>query len=156
MTFKSPTPDLEVKVKEEKMKAIIEGRTAVPFKTFVGLVLQRKVFPLFKKWGDEPVIINSELLTTLASAAQDSQENRSKLILVTLGVGALVGVFFFSVGQVILIAAGITLATRDLLLIAGGLVGLTIIVSLLDKLRRRGKGENIAEKMEKVASLLSK
>ncbi|HCI03610.1 TPA: hypothetical protein DE059_01655, partial [Candidatus Peribacteria bacterium] len=72
MTFKSPTPDLEVKVKEEKMKAIIEGRTAVPFKTFVGLVLQRKVFPLFKKWGDEPVIINSELLTTLASAAQDS------------------------------------------------------------------------------------
>ena len=156
MAFKSPTPDLEVKLKEEKMRTIIEGRTTVPFKTFVGLVIQRKVFPLFKKWGDEPVIINSELLTCLASAPQDSQENRSKLILVTLGVGALVGVFFFSVGQVILIAAGITLGMRDLLLIAGGLVGLTVIVNILDKIRRRGKGENIAEKMEKVASLLSK
>ncbi len=150
------TPDLEVKVKEEKARAIIEGRTSVPFKTFVGLVLQRKVFPLFKKWGDEPVIINSELLTNLASAAQDSQENRSQLVLVTLGVGALTGVFFFAIGQVILLAAGVTLATRELLIVAGGLVGLTILVSILDRLRRKGKGEKIVEKMEKVASLVSK
>jgi len=156
MPFKTPAPDLEIKLKEEKTRAIIEGRTAVPFKTFVGLVLQRKVFPLFKRWGDEPVIINSELLTNLASSPQDSQENRSQLVLVTLGVGALVGVFFFAIGQIILLAARITLATRELLLIAGGLVGLTIIVSVLDRLRRKGKSEKIVEKMEKVASLLSK
>ncbi|MBU0458395.1 hypothetical protein KKF03_03000 [Patescibacteria group bacterium] len=148
--------DIEVKLKEEHTRAIIEGRTSVPFKTFVALVLQRKVIPLLKQWGDEPIIIHSELLTSLASAPQDSQENRSKLVLVTMGVGVLVGIFFFAVSMVALETFGVGLGRKEFLLIAGGLVVLALLVSTLGRVQRMGKGEKLADKMEKIASLLSK
>ena len=150
------SPDLEVKLKEEKTRAVIEGKTPIPFKTFVALVLQRKIIPLFKKWGEEPVILNSELLTSIASAPQDTQENRAHLVLVTLGVGVLTGIFILAVAQITLLALGITLAQKELLLIAGGLVALAILVSILGRLQGRNRAQKIADKMEKVASLLSK
>jgi len=154
--MKLKPPDLEVKLKEEKTRAIIEGRTAVPFKTLVALILQKKVLRLFDKWGGEPVIINSELLTSIASSPQDSQENRAHLVLVTLGVGVLTGVFFFAVAQIILQMLGVTLGTRELLLIAGGLVALSVLATILGRIQRGNRAQKIADKMEKISSLLSK
>jgi len=148
--------DLEVELRTESSKAVITGKTAVPFRTFVGLVLQRKVLQLFKQWGDEPVILSSELLTNLASAPQDSQENRTHLIIVTLGVGILGGIFALALGQAALIFWQITLGLRELLLIAGSLLTLAILVGVLAKLQRLNRGQKIADTMEKVAQFLSK
>src|SRR3990167_9608247 len=112
--------ETEVQFKPELGKAVIEGKTTVPFQSLVTLILQRKVLTLFKQWGKEPVIIGSELLTGLASAPQDSQENRSHLVHVSLGVGVLLGVALFSLVLVALQLAQITLGQRELLMIAGG------------------------------------
>jgi len=150
------TTDLEIEVKTESSKAVITGKTSVPFRTFVGLVLQRKVLQLFKQWGEEPIILSSELLTGLASAPQDSPENRTHLIIVTLGVGTLFGIFALAVGVSILLVLNITLGLREFMLIAGGLAGVAILVSLLAKFQRVSKGQKVADTMEKVAQFLSK
>ena len=150
------TPDLEVKLKTEEAKAIIEGKTPVPFKTLVALILQRKVIPLFKKWGDEPIIINSELLTSIASAPQDSQENRNHLVLVTLGVGVLVGVFCFSIFQFLLQSFGFALGRTELIAICILLVGVAGMTSVLMKVQRKSRAQKIADTMERVAGLLGK
>lgn len=146
----------DVKLRTDQGKAVVQGKTSVPFKTFVTLILQRKVFALFKKWGEEPVVIESDLLTSLASAPQDSQENRAHLVLVTLGVGVLVGVFCMSLGLAILEIFGFVLSKREFFIIAGLLLLLTLLTSILSKIQRRSRAEKITESMEKVASLLSK
>ncbi|MDD5041132.1 MAG: hypothetical protein PHX87_00410 [Candidatus Peribacteraceae bacterium] len=152
----SETADLEIELKTEQNRAIITGKTSVPFRTFVGLVLQRKVFQLFKQWDKEPVIISSELLTQLASAPQDSQENRTHLIIVTLGVGALFGIFVFALGQVVLSVLGFELGTDGLMLVAGGLVCLSILAVVLARLQKMARAQRIADVMERTASFLSK
>jgi len=148
--------DLEVDIKPGDTKAVIEGKTSVSFKTFVSLVLQRKVMTLFKNWGDDPVVVSSELLTGLASAPQDSQENRSQLVLVTLGTGILAGIFALAVLQSILLALDIRLEQRELLIIAGSLFGLAILASLLSKMKRGNRSEKLVETMEKLTTLISK
>ncbi len=148
--------DLEVNIRNEHSKAVIEGKTSVPFKTLVQLILQRKVLTLFKSWGDTPVILSSDLLTSLASAPQDSQENRAQLVLVTLGTGVLVGVFAFAIFQIALLPWGITMGQKELLLIAGGLVGLAFLVVALSRIQRKNKSQKIADAMERVANMLSK
>jgi len=148
--------DLEVELKTESSKAVITGKTAVPFRTFVGLVLQRKVLQLFKNWGEEPVILSSELLTNLASAPQDSQENRTHLVIVTLGVGILAGIFAFAVGQAALFLWHIRLELPHLLLIAGSLLGLALLGTVLARVQKLNRGQKIADSMEKVAQFLSK
>ena len=109
---------MDAKLKTDQGRAIVEGKTAVPFKTFVQLVLQRKVIQLFKDWGKDPVIIDSELLTSLASAPGDSQENREQLVMVTLGVGVLAGVFVMSLMQLALAPWDIILTLQQHLMIA--------------------------------------
>ena len=55
------TPDngeLEVRFKPESGKAVIEGKTVVPFQAFVALILQRKVPNLLKTWGKVPIIVD--------------------------------------------------------------------------------------------------
>ncbi|MDD5751057.1 MAG: hypothetical protein PHS73_00880 [Candidatus Peribacteraceae bacterium] len=148
--------DLEVELKTESSKATIAGKTAVPFRTFVGLVLQRKVLQLFKQWGEEPIILSSELLTGLASAPQDSQENRTHLIIVTLGVGTLFGIFALAVGQAILSIAHIDLGLREFLLIAGSLAGIAMLVMILARIQRVNRAQKVADTMEKVAQFLSR
>lgn len=148
--------DLEVEIRPGENRAIVAGKTAVSFKKFVALILQRKVTALFKEWGDDPVVISSELLTGLASAPQDSQENRTQLILVTLGTGILFGIFLFALIQILLSTLGVPLGTRELAVLASGLFGLTIIVTVLSKIKRRKRGEKVVETMERLASLLSK
>jgi H+/Cl- antiporter ClcA len=148
--------NLEVDLTIEGSRAVIDGKTSVPFKTFVSLILQRKVLNLLRNSGENPIILDSELLTNLASAPQDSQENRTQLVLVTLGTGILTGIFGFSVAQAILLWSNIQLTMEHYLLLAGTLVGLTFLVAILDRMRKRPRGSNITEAMEQLASLLSK
>lgn len=147
---------MDAKLKTDQGRAIVEGKTAVPFKTFVGLVLQRKVLTLFKQWGKEAVIIDSELLTDLASAPQDSLENKEQLVLVTLGTGVIVGVFALAVTQIALTPWGIYLKERELLMIAGVIVGLAILTFILSRSKKKGQSQKLTDTMEKITSIVSK
>lgn len=149
-------PHMDAKLKTDHGKAIVEGKTAVPFKTFVGLVLQRKVTSLFKSWGKDPVIVDSELLTDLASAPQETQENKEQLVIVTLGTGVLIGVFVMAVIQVALTFIGISLQQKELLIIAGVILGLAVLTCALGKTKKRGRGQKVTEAMEKIANVVSK
>jgi hypothetical protein len=148
--------DLEVQFKPEAGKAIIEGRTAVPFQAFVMLVLQRKVQTLLKQWGKSGIIVDSELLTNLASAPQDSVENKSNLVMVSLGVGILGGIVLLAAVQVALNTLEVALTTQHLLILIGIIVGLGLMAYVLMKSQRGKKGEKLLETMESLSSFLSK
>ncbi len=148
------TQDLEVNFRAESGKAVIEGKTTVPFQSLVTLVLQRKVLQLTKTWGREPVILSSELLTSLASAPQDSQENRSSLILVSLGIGILAGVMIFALALVGLSTVDITLSNQELLIIAGAIIAVAGIVVVLMKMQRKPKSVKLVETIEGISSFL--
>lgn len=148
--------DLEVDLKMEGSKAVIAGKTSVPFSTFVKLVLERKLGNVLKSSSEESIIVSSELLTALASAPQDSRENQTKFTLVTLGTGVLLGIFIFSLTLIVLPIVGITLGAQDYGVIVGGLVGLVVLALVLERLKRRKKADKITEAMERLTSLLSK
>lgn len=148
--------DTEVTLRSDGTKAVIEGKTVVPFKTFVMLVLQRKVTALFKDWGSSPVVVDAELLTGLAGAAQDSQENRVNLVLVTLGIGIIGGVFSFAIVQMALLSLQVIFGMRELAMLTGGLVAVAIVGWMMSKVQVRGGGQKVLDTMEKAAALLSK
>lgn len=148
--------DVEVSLRSDGTKAVIEGKTVVPFKTFVMLVIQRKVTALFKDWGTAPVVIDAELLTSLAGAPQDNQENKVNLVLVTLGIGVIMGVLAFAVLQFALLTINISMGQQELAILAGGLVGVGLIGWLLGKVQVRGGGQRVLDSMERAAALLSK
>ena len=151
------TDDIEVEISGRGGKAIIEGKTTVSFKTFVSLVQNRKVTSLFKKRSKDPVIINSELLTELASSPQESHENKAQLVLVTMGTGVLVGIFCFTVLQIILLNFfQFPLYTSELFLIAGALFGFALLGFALSKIKKKEKEERLLNIMEKLAALISK
>ena len=154
MSLPTSLKDLEVPLKTDPGKAVIEGKTAVPFQALVGLILQRKVFSLFKDWGKEPIILGSELLTSLASAPQDSHENRGHLILVTLGMGMVLGILLTCGIQVVLLFLGFALALKELLVVIVSILGVGVIVWLLSKTQTKGGAEKVTETMEKVAGFL--
>ena len=146
--------ELEVKFRPESGKAVIEGKTVVPFQSFVTLVLQRKVLNLFKVWGKHPVIIDSELLTSMASSPQDNQENRSNMVLVSLVIGAIVGIAIFSVVQAGLLFVEITLGLKELSIIAGSIVCVALLLGLIIKMQKLPKGEKLVETIEGISSFL--
>ncbi len=148
--------DTEVTLRSDGTRAIIEGKTTVPFKTFVMLVIQRKVTTLFKDWGASPVVIDAELLTSLAGAAQDSQENRVHIVVVTLGIGMIGGVFALAVMELLLLQVNISLGTKELAILAGGLVAVAAVGWMMSKVQLRGGGQKVFDSMEKAAALLSK
>lgn len=148
--------DVEVSLRSDGTKAIVEGKTVVPFKTFVMLVIQRKVTALFKDWGTAPVVVDAELLTSLAGAPQDNQENRIHLVLVTLGIGVITGVLAFAILQFTLLTINISMGKQELAILAGGLVGVGLVGSILSKVQLRGGGQRVLDSMEKAAALLSK
>ncbi len=148
--------ETEMHFKSDSGKVVIEGKTTVPFQAFVTLILQRKVFTLFKEWSKEPVIVSSELLTSLASAPQDTVENRSRLILVSLGVGILAGVTAFALVQAGLMAADISLGLKELLLIGGGIVAVGLLSALLMRLQQMRRSDKIVEAVEGLSNFLSK
>ena len=150
-------PDTEVEITNEGSKAVIEGKTAVPFKTFVSLILQRKVQTLFKKCQDEPVIVNGELLTALASAPDDKQEDRSILVLVTLGAGMLFGIFCSIAGFLGLMLLDIHPEKKDLIIALGVLALVAVVIMLLQRTQKKsGFKEKLYESMEKVADLVTR
>lgn len=155
MSDTSPQSDIEVQFKPESGKAVIEGRTTVPFQSFVALILQRKVTGLLKTWGKHSVIVESELLTSLASAPQESQENRSNMILVSIIAGVLLGVAGLAAIQFGLLFTEITLGKRELGIIAGTIVVLVFLLVSMMKMQRKPKGEKLVETMESVAGFLS-
>lgn len=155
-TAPPPAPsELEVTLKHDANKAVIEGKTVVPFQSFVTLVLQRKVLQLFKQWSKEPVIINSELLTHLASAPQDSQENRSNMVMISLGAGVMAGVAGFAALQAVLLLLQLPLRMQELLIITGSIVALGLIAVLTMRMQRLPRGEKIVETMEDLSNFLS-
>ncbi len=146
--------ELEVKFRPENSRAVIEGKTVVPFQSFVTLVLQRKVLSLFKTWGKHPVIVDSELLTSMASAAQDNQENRTNMVLVSLCLGAILGIAFFSLVQTVLLKFEIVLGMKELLIITGSVVVIAVLLKVAMKLRRLPRGEKLVETVEGISSFL--
>lgn len=148
--------ELEVHFKPESGKAVIEGKTAVPFQAFVGLILQRKVTNLLKNWGKHHVIVESELLTSLASAPQESQENKANLILVSLIGGALAGITGFAGVQLVLLLVEITLGYRELGIIVGSVALLVGFLYMVMKSRTKSKNDKLVETMEQVSAFLSK
>lgn len=151
----SPDSDIEVQFKPESGKAVIEGRTTVPFQSFVALILQRKVTGLLKTWGKHAVIVESELLTSLASAPQESQENRSNIILVSIIAGVLIGIAGLAAIQIALLFSDITLSYRELGIIVGSIVLVVALLAVMMKAQRKPKGEKLVETMESVAGFLS-
>lgn len=147
--------ELEVSLRQENGKTVIEGRTPVPFQSLVSLILQRKVGTLFKKWGNDSVIVTSELLTQLASAPQDTHENRMKLITVTLGIGILTGVFAFGIVLLILDYMHIPLTQQNLLWLCGGILAVAFVGWLVTKLQRNKQGEKLVDAMEKITGMFS-
>ncbi|HLD63705.1 MAG TPA: hypothetical protein VI913_02300 [Candidatus Peribacteraceae bacterium] len=148
--------DYEVEIPTGDRKVIVEGKTNVPFKTFVGLVLQRKVTGLFQDHGNKSVIIDSEVLTKLASAPQDNQDNHAHVVLVTLVVGMLIGVFALSLVQGILIFFKQPITQTGFLALAGGLFVLAALVQLATMAKRRNRADKILEVMERVAWTLKR
>lgn len=138
-------------------KAVIEGKTSVPFKTFVTLILQRKVQVLFKDAQNEPVIIGSELLTKLASAPDDKQEDRSKLVLVTLGTGVVFGVAFSAMLLLALSFFKIQPSQQDLMITIGVILGITVLVVALQSTQKKsGLRQKLYEAMEKATAMVSR
>lgn len=150
------TSELEVQFKPETGKAVIEGKTVVPFQAFVALILQRKVTGLLKTWGKHPVIIESELLTSLASAPQDSVENKANLIFVSLMTGSLAGITVFAAVQLALLFVNIPLGTKELGIIVGSVAVLVLLLAMMMKSRSKPKSEKLVETMEGVSAFLSK
>lgn len=152
-----PTADVEVNLKTaEGAKAVIEGRTAVPFKTFVQLVLQRKVMALFKDWSESKLIVDAELLTSLASAPQDNQENRNQVVLVTMATGVLLGIFAFATLQLGLLYLDVILTKKELGILVGGFAGLGILLYAFSKAQRVSRAQKITDSMEKLTAMISK
>lgn len=154
-TSSSTSSELEVHFKPETGKAVIEGKTAVPFQNFVTLVLQKKVLPLCKTWGKDPVVVSSELLTSLASAPQDSTENRNGLVLVSFVGGALVGVLVFAFVQLALLFVDMPFTWKELSIVAGSILGVVLLLLFMVKMQSMPRGEKFLETMEHVSSFLS-
>ncbi len=149
--------DIEVDIDNTGGRAVIEDKTSVPFRTFVSLILQRKVQAIFKKCQDEPVIVSSDLLTALASAPDDRQEDRAKLVLVTMGVGVIAGVFLTVLVFVGLMLFDVYPQMKDLLVVLAALAFVAVVVVILQgSQKKKGFKEKLYESMEKVTDLVSK
>lgn len=145
---------VEVDLTQEGGKAVIEGKTSVPFKTFVGLILQRKVQALFKQCANEPVIMNSDLLTKLASAPDDKQEDRAKLVVLALGLGMMMGVFVETAVLLPLATLGIFPTVAQLFLILGILIGVVILGLIIEKIQATNVKQKLYDRVEQIQNML--
>ncbi len=145
---------VEVDINRESGKAIVEDKTAVPFKTFVGLILQRKVQTLFKSYQNDPVIIDSDLLTKLASAPDDRPEDRTKMVVLSLGIGVLMGIFVETAILLLLNALNIQPTFTQLLIILGMLFGLVILGLIIEKIQATNMKQVIYDRIEQIGNML--
>ncbi len=156
MTDLDQSDELEVSFKPESGKAVIEGKTVVPFQAFVQLILQRKVQTLFKDHGKQPVIVGSEMLTKLASAPQDSRENTGHLVLVSIGLGAIGGIAVFSAVQLVLMLSNFALTWKEHTIILGCIAGVAALGGLLMYVQKMPKSDKLTDTVENVARFLGK
>jgi len=149
--------EVEVDITQTGTRAVIEGKTSIPFKTFVSLILQRRVQVLIKTQQDEPVIVRSTLLTALASAPGDRHEDKGKLVLVTFGSGILGGVFLGALAMLVLTLLRIQPELKDYAIVLGVIVGVGVLGVLLQKNQKKSAfTEKLMETMEKTTDLLSR
>lgn len=153
-----PTPQksVEVNISQENGKAVIQGKTSIPFKMFVSLILQRRVQTLFKDHQNEPVIIGSDLLTTLASAPDDRQEDRGKLVTITLGVGALIGVFISCAALIVLTLLDVQPTVTDFSIVLAVLLGVCLIGMVVQRAQGASMKQKVYDQMERISDMLSK
>jgi hypothetical protein len=148
--------DVKVSMKEREEHAVIEGKTAVPFGSFMKLVQSRKVQPLMKRWQNEPVVISSDLLTHIASAGSESQEDRSKIILTAIVLGLAFGIFLATMGLFLLNLFGMSLGQRELITGLGILLILGVAVYSAMRVQGSGFRQDLIEKIEKIANVFGK
>lgn len=136
-------------------KAIIEGKTSIPFGSFVKLILKRKVQTL-RDFQDEPIILSSNLLTHLASAPEDSHEDTSKVILTALLIGFCFGMFLTAFTLIFSSLFGIEIGVSELLtgLLVLLAVALAVYASL--KISSHKMKQQLIEKVEEIAGLFAK
>ncbi len=152
----SPQKSVEVSISQENGKAVIQGKTSIPFKMFVSLILQRRVQTLFKDHQNEPIIIGSDLLTTLASAPDDRQEDRGKLVTITLGVGALLGIFVSCAALMILMFLNIQPTITDLSIVLIVLLSVCLVGMIVQRAQGTTMKQKVYEQMERISDMLSK
>lgn len=157
-TVKPPVhgKNVEVNIVQENGKAVIQGKTSVPFKMFVSLILQRKVQMLFKDNQNDPVIVGSDLLTKLASTPEDKMEDRGKLVAVTFGIGILAGVFVSAAVLLILQLFSVQLGTMELSLILAVLGGTALVGGLIGRMQGPSTKQKLYERMEGISNTLSR
>jgi len=149
--------DVHMPVKtSEGEKVVIEGKTSIPFGSFVKLILRRKVQKLFKDWQSEPVIIESELLTAIASAPEDPMEDKSKVIMSAVVIGFCFGMFLTGLALSLLNMAGITIGQAELLTGLAVLLAMAVAVHIASRIHTRKAKEQIVEKVEQIADLFAK
>lgn len=148
--------DIEVSVRESATKAVIEGKTAVPFQSFVKLVLQRKVQALFKDWQNEPIVVSSSLLSTLANSPADSREDRGRLVLTSIVIGTCFGVFLTSLALLVLILLEVDVGPRELLTVVVVLFLLALLLQAAEKLNIDAYKQAVVDKVERIADVISR
>lgn len=149
--------DVQVSVKASQgERAVIEGKTNIPFASFVKLVLKRKVQTLFRDFEEEPIILSSTLLTHLASTPEESREDRSALILTALVIGLCLGMFLMATAIVVLETVGFPIGRRELLAGLGVLLAVGLAVFAAMKIQTHRMKQELVTKVEEVARLFSK
>lgn len=151
------TGDVKVTLKTSQgEQAVIEGKTVVPFATFVKLILQRKVQGIMKDWQEEPVILSSDLLTKIASAPGDTTEDKSKVIMTAWVIGLCAGFFLAAAAIVFLGMLGVEIGQKELLVALGVLLVIAIAVFGSLQIHTRKMKEQFVEKIEHIADMFSR
>ncbi len=151
------TGDVKLNIKTPSgEQAIIEGKTAVPFATFMKLMLQKKLQPLVKDWQSEPVIISSDLLTKIASAPAESLEDRSKVLLTACVIGFCGGFFVAAFAIVVLGMMGVEIGQKELLVALTVLLVIALVVYSALQVHTRKIKEQFIEKIERIADMFSR
>ena len=68
----------------------------------------------------------------------------------------LAGVFVFAVAQIALAPWDIYLKERELLIVAGVILGLGVLAFSLGRIKKKGKSQKLTDTMEKITSIVSK
>ncbi len=154
--LKRQTGDVQVTLKSAQgEKAVIEGKTSIPFGSFVKLVLKRKVQTL-RDFQEEPIILSSPLLTHLASAPEDSHEDRSKVILTALVIGFCFGMFLTAFTLVFSSLLGIEIGVGELLTGLVVLLAVALAIYASMKISSHKMKQQLIEKVEEIAGLFAK
>jgi hypothetical protein len=82
----------EAEQRHEQGERKIGEHVKVKFEKFVQLVATHDFEEVMKKHGDDDIILNSNLLTDLASAHQDEEDGFGKKLPLILVIGVVIGI----------------------------------------------------------------